>query len=172
MTQIVASISERGLGLSRQAVGPIAIHPGSGSREKCWPVDSFLELIERLHGAGHRCRILLGEVELERWPADQIHRLEGAVEEAVHPVTYLDLLRELSSCAAFVGNDSGPGHLAGIIGLPSVILFGPTDPNVWKPLGPRVRALRAEPISTLDADIVFQELSGLMPQTLSTTRAD
>ena len=172
MSQILASIADRGIGLSRPTeTGPIAIHPGSGSPDKCWPIDSFLALIDRLHAAGHRCRILLGEVELERWPAEQIHRLQSA-EETVHPATYVDLLRELSGCSAFVGNDSGPGHLAGIIGLPSVILFGPTDPAIWKPMGPRVRAFRADPLTSLPVDRVFQELSSGLPQTLSPVRAD
>jgi ADP-heptose:LPS heptosyltransferase len=172
MSQILASIADRGIGLSRPTeTGPIAIHPGSGSPDKCWPIDSFLALIDRLHAAGHRCRILLGEVELERWSAEQIHRLQSA-EETVHPATYVDLLRELSGCSAFVGNDSGPGHLAGIIGLPSVILFGPTDPAIWKPVGPRVRAFRADPLTSLPVDRVFQELSSGLPQTLSPVRAD
>lgn len=172
MSQILASIADRGIGLSRPTeTGPIAIHPGSGSPDKCWPIDSFLALIDRLHAAGHRCRILLGEVELERWSAEQIHRLQSA-EETVHPATYVDLLRELSGCSAFVGNDSGPGHLAGIIGLPSVILFGPTDPAIWKPMGPRVRAFRADPLTSLPVDRVFQELSSGLPQTLSPVRAD
>ena len=172
MSQILASIADRGIGISRPVDnGPIAIHPGSGSPEKCWPIDSFLALIDQLHDAGHRCRILIGEVELERWPTERIHRMQSAAE-TVHPATYVDLLRELSGCSAFVGNDSGPGHLAGIIGLPSVILFGPTDPAVWKPLGPRVRGLRGEPLVSLPPDRVFQELSGGLPQTMSPVRAD
>jgi len=172
MSQILASIADRGIvGMKTGDAGPIAIHPGSGSPGKCWPIDSFLSLIEQIHEAGHRCRILVGEVELERWPSDQIHRLQAA-DETVHPATYVDLLRELSACSAFVGNDSGPGHLAGIIGLPSVILFGPTDPEVWKPLGPRVKALRGEPMASMAAERVLQELLGALPQMVLPARAD
>ena len=172
MSQILASIADRGIIASKSLEsGPIAIHPGSGSPTKCWPIDSYLELINQLHDAGHRCRILVGEVELERWPADQIHRLHAA-DETVHPATYVDLLMELSACSAFVGNDSGPGHLAGIIGLPSVILFGPTDPVVWKPMGPRVRTLRAEPLASLSAERVFQELLRGLPQMVLPLKAD
>jgi hypothetical protein len=171
MSQILASIASRGLGATTHEGGPIAIHPGSGSPSKCWPLDSYLALIERIHEAGHRCRILVGDVELERWSSDDIHRLQAA-DETVHPATYLDLLRELSTCSAMVGNDSGPGHLAGIIGLPSVILFGPTDPAVWKPMGPRVKALRAEPMSSLAVDQVFGELFSSLPQMVLPLRAD
>lgn len=172
MGQILTSIAERGIGIAKPIeAGPIAIHPGSGSRDKCWPADSFLALIDQLHDAGHHCRILLGDVELERWPADLIHRLQSAAE-TVHPATYVDLLRELSHCSAFIGNDSGPGHLAGIIGLPSVILFGPTDPGVWRPLGPRVKTLREHPLASLSPDRVYSELSALFPEMLSPARAD
>ena len=110
-------------------------------------------------------------MELECWPTEWIHRLQSA-DETVHPATYVDLMRELSECSAFVGNDSGPGHLAGIIGLPTVILFGPTDPAVWKPLGPRISALRADPPLSFSPDRVFQELSDVLPQSLSPVRAD
>jgi heptosyltransferase III len=171
-SQILASIAERGIGVTRtNENGPIAIHPGSGSPQKCWPFDSFLVLIERLQESGRHCRIFVGEVELERWPADRLHRLQSTAE-TVHPATYVDLLRELSDCSAFVGNDSGPGHLAAIIGLPTLILFGPTDPNLWKPLGPCVKTLRAEPIVSLSAERVARELSGILPPALSQIRAD
>lgn len=170
--QILASIARQGIQNSRGLPeGPVAIHPGAGSPEKCWPLDRYGELIHRLHDAGHRCRIMLGEVELERWTGDEIHRLQSA-DETVQPSTYLDLSRELSGCCAFVGNDSGPGQLAGIIGLPSVILFGPTDPAVWKPLGPRVQMLRSQPLESLSTQGVFEAVASILPQTLSSVRSD
>jgi ADP-heptose:LPS heptosyltransferase len=170
--QILASIAERGIHLSRPPVaGPVGIHPGAGSPQKCWPLDGYLELIDRLHDAGHRCRIFLGEVEIERWTGEEIRRLQSA-DETVQPATYLDLFRELSACSAFVGNDSGPGQLAGIIGLPSVILFGPTDPAVWKPLGPRVAVLRGQPLASLPAEQVCQAVLRSLPQTFLRARAD
>jgi ADP-heptose:LPS heptosyltransferase len=49
----------------------------------------------------------------------------------------------LSRAGLFVGNDSGVSHLAAAYGAPTVALFGPTDPTVWSPVGPRVRTLRA-----------------------------
>jgi ADP-heptose:LPS heptosyltransferase len=170
--QILASIADRGIQIPRPPRGGlVGIHPGAGSPRKCWPLDGYLELIDRLHEAGHRCRIFLGEVEMERWPEEEIHRLQSA-DETVQPATYLDLFRELSGCCAFVGNDSGPGQLAGIIGLPSVILFGPTDPAVWKPLGPRVAVLRGQPLASLPAQQVYQAVVRSLPQTLLPARAD
>jgi len=172
VVQMFASIAASGIRYPRKTYGaPIAIHPGSGSPAKCWPLDSYLGLIRKLQAAGHSCRIILGEVERERWPAQDIHRLESAAE-SVHPATYIDLLQELSHCWAFIGNDSGPGQLAGILGLPSIILFGPTDPAVWKPLGPNVTVLRGEPISSVSADEIVKTILRESPKALCSAQSD
>jgi ADP-heptose:LPS heptosyltransferase len=47
----------------------------------------------------------------------------------------------LSHCAGYLGNDSGVSHLAAALGLPTVVLFGPTDTSFWSPQGPAVRSL-------------------------------
>jgi ADP-heptose:LPS heptosyltransferase len=156
--QILTSISQKGIGCFKPPeTGAVAIHPGSGSPLKCWPVGSYLRLIDRLQADGVDCRIILGEVEIERWADTEIQRLRSAAS-AVQPATYSDLLDELLRCSAFVGNDSGPGQLAGIIAMPTVAIFGPTDPAVWKPLGPRVTAIRSQSLATLSPDDVYQAL--------------
>jgi ADP-heptose:LPS heptosyltransferase len=48
----------------------------------------------------------------------------------------------LERCTLFVGNDSGLSHLAAALGIPTVAVFGPTDPSVWAPRGRRVEAVR------------------------------
>jgi ADP-heptose:LPS heptosyltransferase len=141
--QILRSIAERGVGYSRGSdkQGEITIHPGSGSPAKCWPFENYIELAHALVRRERRVRWLVGEVERERWPSWHFEAL-AAVGQVHQPATYVDLLAELSTASAFIGNDSGPGHLAGIIGSPTFTIFGPTSPAQWKPLGPRVRALQ------------------------------
>jgi ADP-heptose:LPS heptosyltransferase len=68
------------------------------------------------------------------------------------------LFEQLRAAAAFVGNDSGPGHLAGVIGVASLLLFGPTDPVVWKPLGPRVTVRRGRPLAALSVQEIYSAL--------------
>lgn len=156
------SISQRGVGGSYAhrpgSGGPVVLHPGAGSPHKCWPVRHYLELAESLRAAGRSVRILLGEVELERWPAEQ-QRSFDAVAEVRRPGTLLELLEALRDAAAFVGNDSGPGHLAGILGIPCVSIFGPTDPARWRPLGPRVQAVQRMPLESLASS----DILGLIP---------
>jgi ADP-heptose:LPS heptosyltransferase len=60
---------------------------------------------------------------------------------AASGVPLTDLAALLCRCHAFLGNDSGVSHLAGMMGIPTVAVFGPTDPAVWAPLGPNVRTL-------------------------------
>jgi heptosyltransferase-3 len=153
--QILASIAATGIAAgSADRRGPIIIHPGSGSPQKCWPLESYLRVADAITRGGRSCTFILGEVELDRWPGDAIRRIEAAAQ-TTRPRDYLQLLEQLRGGGAFVGNDSGPAHLAGIIGTPSVVLFGPTDPAVWKPLGPRVSVLRKQPLDALDVQEVY-----------------
>ena len=143
--QMLKSINLRGISTGRSHDGDVVVHPGSGSRDKCWPIERFLKVIERLRRGRKEVRVLLGEVELERFADADVKSLESAASVR-RPATYLELFNELRTASLFIGNDSGPAHLAGIMGLPTVALFGPTDPAVWRPMGPRVRAIRHEPI--------------------------
>jgi ADP-heptose:LPS heptosyltransferase len=140
----------------------VVVHPGSGARDKCWPVERFLKVIERLRRNRKEVRVLLGEVELERFADGAIKSLEAAAAVR-RPATYLELFNELRTASLVIGNDSGPSHLAGIMGLPTIALFGPSDPAVWKPMGPRVRTLHnpaIEKIAVNDVLAAAKELAG------------
>ena len=151
--QILRSIKLRGIGTGRSHDGDVVVHPGSGSPDKCWPLEKFVKLTEKVKRLKKDVRVLIGEVETERWSAEQVASIEK-----VAPVrrigTYLELLNELRTASLMIGNDSGPGHLAGIVGVPTLVLFGPTDPAMWRPLGPHVATLRKEPLSSLGVDEV------------------
>jgi ADP-heptose:LPS heptosyltransferase len=159
--QILVSIASKGIATVRHGKGPILIHPGSGGREKCLPVGKFVEIAKNLSEAGRRAKFLIGEVELERFSAQEIGQLEKAAPMG-KPMKYVDLLNEINDASGFIGNDSGPGHLAGIMGCPTISLFGPTDPAVWRPLGPRVGVLRRGNPADLEADGVSRALEQLM----------
>lgn len=162
--QILRSVRARGLAVARPATEPaggIVVHPGSGSPAKNWPLVRYIELVRALRDAGRSVRVLLGEVEQERWPAETHPRIEAAAPVA-RPQTLLELMTELLGASAFIGNDSGPGHLAAILGVPTLALFGPTDPARWLPLGPRVEAIRSEPLDALGADVVLQRVAALL----------
>jgi ADP-heptose:LPS heptosyltransferase len=124
----------------------VAIFPGSGSRAKNWPIEKFSALADRLNQET-RTLFILG-------PA------EDSIDDALrgHAVIKNQSLGAVAALArmasAFVGNDSGVSHLAAAAGTPGVVLFGPSDPLRWRPLG-RVTVIRREPIESIQvADVV------------------
>lgn len=120
--------------------GPIAVlHPGSGGRHKLWPIERFERTAERLAAAGLSPVLVVGQAELERGPP------LPARFAAIAAPTLLQLAALLSRAAVFVGNDSGPTHLAAALGTPTVAVFVGTDPAVWSPAGPRVRVVGCGP---------------------------
>lgn len=132
--------------------GPVVIHPGSGGRHKCWPAERYAEVARCLRGRGVPVRVIVGEVECETWEADQLAELD-----AVACPTLEALFEALREARCFLGNDSGPTHLAGQLGVPTVALFGPTLPCLWRPRGPQVVVLAPDApqaMSWLQADRV------------------
>lgn len=168
--QILRSVHDRGVGYRLLPGGGVVIHPGSGSPVKCWPLERFLELAMRWKSQGQAVRFLIGEVERERWGPEKVKTL-CATGTVVEPQSYVDLLAELSTADVFVGNDSGPGHLAAIIGVPSVSLFGPTDPIVWRPLGPRCRVLAGKTLEEISIDQIFEAAEHLKAEKARVTPA-
>lgn len=152
--QMLYSIADRGVARRGVEGKVITIHPGSGSTSKCWPAENYLDLARRFRAAGQEVNVLLGEVERERWPADRIQKF-SYVATMVRPSTLVELQKHLSNASRFIGNDSGPAHLAGILGVPTFCIFGPSDPTVWRPLGPKVRVRRRMPIGQLSVDEVY-----------------
>lgn len=113
----------------------IVIHPGSGSRKKNLPSGTWARAAELLGAAsGLPVRILRGPAEIERGAGDP-----GASPGTLRCETLDDLLGALGRTSLFLGNDSGPGHLAAALGVPTVSVFGPSDPAIWRPLGRWVR---------------------------------
>jgi hypothetical protein len=128
---------------SSDPAGPLVIHPGSGGEAKCWPVDRYEQVIENLIDAGRTVQPVFGEAELERWPSDRIERWQHDYK-AKPCLTLEALLAELIQASGYLGNDAGPTHVAAQLGLPVTALFGPTDPKVWRPIGPSVSVIAPE----------------------------
>ena len=104
--------------------------------------------------ARHHVRVLIGEVEKE-WISPEEMSHFASVAEIVEPKDYLELLFQLGLASAVVCNDTGPAHLAGIIGTPTIALFGPTDPARWKPLGPHVQTIRGTTMESISVETVY-----------------
>ena len=119
----------------------IALHPGSGSVTKNWPIEKWKGLGEHLFSTDRTALVLAGEADEER-----VRLLEAAWRDK--PVRFaknlaLPHLAALLETSLFVGHDSGVSHLAAAAGARSILLFGPTDPAVWAPANENVKVLRA-----------------------------
>jgi hypothetical protein len=114
----------------------ILVHPGSGSSRKNWPPERFAAVIRAL---GQPARLIVGEADAQS-AATVEASLGQSVAKLHHPPLEV-LARHLAGCQAYLGNDSGVSHLAGLVGARTVALFGPTPAAVWHPLGPRVKVL-------------------------------
>ncbi len=133
----------------------VIIQPGSGSPAKNWPIDRFLELARQIAAGPRHAVLLVGPAELESIdPACYLSPAVPVVREA--PLATVAAL--IAEAGGYVGNDSGPTHLAAALGRPTVALFGPSDPAVWAPRGPRVRILRRQPLGDLSVDMVLMAL--------------
>ncbi|MCX6978770.1 MAG: glycosyltransferase family 9 protein [Verrucomicrobia bacterium] len=122
----------------------IAIHPGSGSPLKNWPLDNWKILFLWLLSLHPQPRILLVGGEADH---PQLLFLSSLAPQSSCPLAK-DLALPplppiLSRATLFIGHDSGISHLAAATNCPCLLLFGPTDPNVWAPANPQVSILRS-----------------------------
>ena len=144
--------------------GPIVIHPGSGGLKKCWPAERFEAVIEALRQRSLPVRVILGEVEFAKWPPGTLERWAHAYG-AQGSGSLDDLYAALESARLYLGNDSGPTHLAAQMGVPTVALFGPTSAKVWAPQGPAVRVLAPKKLAAmewLDAAAVVEQINACL----------
>ena len=118
----------------------VVLHPGSGSARKCWPMERFVHLARLLRARNVRVLFALGPVERESWSAAVIEELTAAVD-LLPELDLGEFAAVLHAVDVFVGNDSGPAHLAALVRTATLALFGPTDPDTWRPLGDRVVTL-------------------------------
>ncbi len=119
----------------------IALHPGSGSETKNWPIEKWEKLGEYLFSTGRTVCLVAGEAD-----DDRSRFLEAAWKDTPIPFAKnlaLPHLAALLEGAAFIGHDSGISHIVAAVGARCLLLFGPTDPEIWAPANENVRVLRA-----------------------------
>ncbi len=114
----------------------VVMHPGAGAPWKRAPFSLFRQLAGDLEGRGFDVTFVGGPAE------SNCARQDPGTSWSETPSLSV-LAATLSRASLFIGNDSGVTHLAGILGIPTVALFGPTHPVTWRPLGPYVTVIRA-----------------------------
>jgi heptosyltransferase-2 len=120
-----------------------AVHPGAGKKQNIWPAERFAEVIRRALDEGREVLLLHGPADAE--PLAQLQGLLGDLTglktAPACPVGVGAALLQLAD--RFLCNDTGVMHIAGALRVPTVALFGPTDPTLWKPPAPEMVVVRS-----------------------------
>lgn len=118
----------------------VLLHPGSGGLDKCLPLEVLEEVASAITSGGDLLQWMIGPDEIERWGegfADRL-RMTATVVWQEHPEKAVGALQRAS---AYIGMDAGMTHVAAMLGVPTLAIFGPTDPRVWRPPGSFVRCV-------------------------------
>jgi heptosyltransferase-3 len=110
----------------------VVLHPFAATAEKTWPAERFIAAADKMQAAGLLPVIVAG-------PADDATAFSKFQVLRKPPLSELKSL--MSGADLFIGNDSGPAHVAAAFGIPVVVLFGPSDPVTWAPWRTEARVL-------------------------------
>jgi heptosyltransferase III len=130
----------------------LVIFPGSGSPLKNWPAANYEELIRRLLPT-IQIAVILG-------PAEETGDFEFPGTPTLRNLDLAVVTGIARLAAAFVGNDSGVSHLVAATGTPGAVIFGPTSPERWRPLGEIAVIARSDlaAITTAEVYALVQEV--------------
>lgn len=133
----------------------VALHPGSGSEKKNWPLNRWLALAESLSTDGSLRFLLIGG-EADKTRFQQIAAsLPPDRTTLLFQQPLMQVARELQPASLFVGHDSGISHLSAALGLRGILLWGPTNELVWRPRSDRFELIRHPAgIASIQPDVV------------------
>ncbi len=130
------------------------IHPFASAPEKTWPADRFLSIAAHLRDQAGLTPVFLAG------PADD----PGAFAQfrVYHNAPLAQVKNLMAGAQLFIGNDSGPAHIAAAFGVPSVVLFGPSDPVTWAPWRTEAQVLTSvESIGGISIEEVLAAIAAL-----------
>lgn len=107
----------------------ILIHSGANQPVRVWPLERYRNLVARLRRNNYAVQVACDPGQREWW-------IKSGESNVIVPQTVQHLVETVDNAGAFIGNDSGPGHLAAMAGIPTFTVFGPQLPEWWVPLHP------------------------------------
>ena len=108
----------------------IVLHSGASQPLRVWPLDRYAEVLRRLRDRGWDPVVLCDRPQLGEW-----QRLGEANARVVASMD--EMVDTIAGAAVFLGNDSGPGHIAALCGVPTFTIFGPQVPDLFAPGHPQ-----------------------------------
>lgn len=139
-----SSILDRGMALLQRYRVPInapiiVVHPGSGSRNKCVGSALLASVIRSLQSESLTVVLLEGSADHDS--IDNLMPLLPTKPTVVREPDLDAVAGMLAQAGLFIGHDSGITHLSALLGIKTMVLFGPTDPERWAPRGDHVTVL-------------------------------
>jgi heptosyltransferase-2 len=116
----------------------VVLHTGAAQPARVWPLDRYARIAARLRERGCAVQIMCDSGQKEWWQAH-------GEESVIVPKSIDELFGVAASARVFIGNDSGPGHLAAISGVPTFTIFGNQYPERFAPLHPKSEWIEGRP---------------------------
>jgi ADP-heptose:LPS heptosyltransferase len=134
----------------------IVIAPGAMVPRKLWPAENFIGTMEKLQQRSDATFVVIGSRDEAAGCEDLVRRFPDRAISLAGKTTLHQLIALTAKATLFIGNDSGPAHIAGALGVPTVVVnFFPSSctlehdnsPARFRPCGPRVAIVQpAEPL--------------------------
>ncbi len=118
--------------------GYVLVHSGARLPVRVWPLPRYRRLVERIRGAGYDVCVVCDSDQRSWW-------LSVGEDEVATPQSVGELFKLIDKARLFIGNDSGPGHLAAFCGVPTLTIFGPQLPEWFAPLHPAAEWIEGKP---------------------------
>lgn len=129
--QVEKLLMEHGVAKDNYAV----LVPGSVRAEKCWPVEKYAMLADMMASDFGASVVVVGS-QAEREITEQMKmRTKTTVADFVCLTSIPELITLMRDARIVISNDTGPGHIASALGVPTVLIFGPTNPARVAPYG-------------------------------------
>jgi len=120
------------------------IHAVAATPEKTWPAERFAALAGWLERERGLKSVFIGAA------GDELNAFAGW--PVVQGAPLGEMARLMRGAAFFAGNDSGPAHVAAACGVPSLVIFGPSDEAVWAPWRTRAEILKSAAIAEITVE--------------------
>jgi heptosyltransferase-3 len=124
-------LAQRNLGRK----GFVVVHAGARFEGRCWQPERFAAVIDEVYAATGLRSLLVGGPDETEAEQKILERAVSPVASVVGKASLQTLAALLSDAFIFLGNESGPMHMAASVGTPVVGLYGLTPPDLWGPVG-------------------------------------
>ena len=154
---------KKGINLSKPI---IAVHPGSSNPVKIWPAERYAELIRKIR-AETGCQIAILGTEDERALSESIaKKADSEIIDLVGVLDLKELAAFLKKTKLFIGNDTGPMHMAAALDVPVIAIFRQEAPGAgpkrWGPWGERHTVFHEKAEKEVTVDEVFKAVKKIL----------